>query len=44
MWELRADFFVDVACADPNSDAADVWGIQELTKWITPNQRGTRQS
>lgn len=32
MWELRADFFVDVVCADPNSDAADVWGIQEHYK------------
>lgn len=29
LWELRADFFVDVVCADPGTDAADVWGIQE---------------
>ena len=29
LWELRDDFFVDVACADPSSDGRDVWGIQE---------------
>jgi hypothetical protein len=29
LWELRGDFFVDVACADPRTDALDVWGIQE---------------
>jgi sugar lactone lactonase YvrE len=29
VWELRGDFFVDVACADPNTDGRDVWGIQE---------------
>ncbi len=29
LWELRGDFFVDVTCADPQSDAQDVWGIQE---------------
>jgi len=29
LWELRADFFVDVACADPTTDGRDVWGIQE---------------
>jgi hypothetical protein len=29
VWELRADFFVDVVCADPTSDGRDVWGIQE---------------
>jgi hypothetical protein len=32
LWELRADFFVDVVCADPSTDAADVWGIQEHYK------------
>ena len=29
LWELRADFFVDVVCADPTTDGRDVWGIQE---------------
>ncbi len=29
LWELRGDFFVDVACADPGTDGADVWGVQE---------------
>jgi len=29
LWELRADFFVDVACADPLTDGRDAWGIQE---------------
>ncbi len=29
VWELRGDFFVDVACADPTTDGRDVWGIQE---------------
>lgn len=29
LWELRGDFFVDLVCADPASDAQDVWGIQE---------------
>jgi hypothetical protein len=29
LWELRGDFFVDVVCADPTTDAADVWGVQE---------------
>jgi hypothetical protein len=29
LWELRGDFFVDLACADPESDGRDVWGIQE---------------
>ncbi len=28
-WELRGDVFVDVVCADPSTDANDVWGIQE---------------
>ena len=28
-WELRGDFFADVVSADPATDAADVWGIQE---------------
>jgi hypothetical protein len=28
-WELYDHFFVDVACADPSTDGADVWGIQE---------------
>jgi hypothetical protein len=28
-WELYDHFFVDVACADPLTDGADVWGIQE---------------
>jgi len=28
-WELRGDCFVDVASADPSTDARDVWGIQE---------------
>ena len=32
LWELRGDFFVDVVCADPNTDALDVWGIQEHYK------------
>ncbi|HZL36892.1 MAG TPA: hypothetical protein VFC78_16345 [Tepidisphaeraceae bacterium] len=29
VWELYDHFFVDVACADPNTDGNDVWGIQE---------------
>jgi hypothetical protein len=29
VWELRGDFFVDVACADPETDGMDVWGVQE---------------
>lgn len=29
LWELRADFFVDVVSADPTTDALDVWGVQE---------------
>jgi hypothetical protein len=29
LWELRGDFFVDLACADPRTDGRDVWGIQE---------------
>jgi len=32
LWELRGDFFVDVVSADPTTDAADVWGIQEHYK------------
>jgi len=32
LWELRADFFVDVVSADPTTDAADVWGTQEHYK------------
>ena len=32
VWELRGDFFVDVVCADPSTDALDVWGIQEHFK------------
>jgi hypothetical protein len=28
-WELRGDLFVDLICADPSTDALDVWGIQE---------------
>ena len=32
LWELRGDFFVDVVCADPSTDALDVWGIQEHFK------------
>lgn len=29
VWELFDHFFVDVASADPTTDAGDVWGIQE---------------
>ena len=29
LWDLHGHFFVDVACADPKTDARDVWGIQE---------------
>lgn len=29
VWEIYGHFFVDVAAADPATDAADVWGIQE---------------
>ncbi|HEX2971393.1 MAG TPA: hypothetical protein VHP11_03620 [Tepidisphaeraceae bacterium] len=29
VWELYDHFFVDVTCADPSTDARDVWGIQE---------------
>jgi hypothetical protein len=29
LWELRGDVFVDLVSADPESDGADVWGIQE---------------
>ena len=29
LWELRGDFFVDLAVADPSTDGRDVWGIQE---------------
>ena len=38
VWELYDHFFVDVACADPLSDAQDVWGIQEHYKmdWSQP--------
>jgi hypothetical protein len=38
LWEVRGDFFVDVACADPATDGADVWGIQEHYKmdWSKP--------
>jgi hypothetical protein len=32
IWELRADFFVDVVSADPTTDGADVWGVQEHYK------------
>jgi hypothetical protein len=32
VWELRADFFVDVVSADPTTDALDVWGVQEHYK------------
>lgn len=28
-WELFDHFFVDVACADPQTDGWDIWGIQE---------------
>jgi hypothetical protein len=28
-WELYDHFFVDVVCADPQTDGRDVWGIQE---------------
>jgi len=40
LWELRADFFVDVVCADPTTDAADVWGIQEHYKMDYRQQPG----
>lgn len=29
LWELRADFFVDLVSPDPITDALDVWGVQE---------------
>ncbi len=32
LWEVRADFFTDVVCADPTTDGNDVWGIQEHYK------------
>ena len=31
-WELYGHFFVDVAAADPATDALDVWGVQEHYK------------
>lgn len=31
-WQLEGLFFVDNACADPQTDGADVWGIQEHFK------------
>ena len=32
LWELYGHCFVDLACADPSTDGADVWGIQEHYK------------
>ena len=29
VWELYDHFFVDVACADPQTDGNDIWGVQE---------------
>ena len=29
VWELFGHIFVDLACADPETDGLDVWGIQE---------------
>ena len=29
VWQIYGNFFVDVVCADPTTDAADIWGIQE---------------
>ncbi len=43
LWELRADFFVDVVCADSSTDAVDVWGIQEHYK-MDYGQRTGRES
>ena len=29
LWQLYGLCFVDLACADPNTDGRDVWGVQE---------------
>jgi hypothetical protein len=44
LWELRGDFFVDLACADPESDGRDVWGIQEhyIMDYAQPPGRESR--
>ena len=43
-WELRGDFFVDLACADPTTDGQDVWGIQEHYRMDYCSPPGRRPS
>ena len=44
IWELYDHFFVDVAAADPATDAQDVWGIQEhyVMDWSRPPGKESR--
>jgi hypothetical protein len=38
-WELYDHFFVDVACADPQTDGRDVWESKSTMPWITQSPR-----
>lgn len=40
LWELRADFFVDLVSPDASTDARDVWGIQEHYRMDYTQQPG----
>ena len=40
-WELYDHFFVDVACADPSTDARDIWGVQEHYRLDEPTLDGS---